>query len=234
MDIDGRRRPSDTAFSEVSDSDDAADNPADNPASDILLQLDDVHAAAVLTRRLALIAPQLAVCMSADLHRRHPPGTTPALRITDTIGDGEPVTGEPFTILIDAANAARGSTGSPPTTSGGRCSTPPTRCCCRSPCRHVYAPPPAAPTDANTPPTVRLSNRERQILTAISTGQTNTEIARRLGISLETVKTHIRRVYRTLGATDRGHAVALAFLGGQIDVNRVADAALTPRPHSSS
>jgi DNA-binding NarL/FixJ family response regulator len=56
-----------------------------------------------------------------------------------------------------------------------------------------------------------LSYRERQILTYISEGNTNKEIAQLLGVSEQTVKTHVSAILRKLSAHDRAHAVALAL-----------------------
>jgi len=56
-----------------------------------------------------------------------------------------------------------------------------------------------------------LSYRERQILTCISEGNTNKEIAQLLGVSEQTVKTHVSAILRKLSAHDRAHAVALAL-----------------------
>ena len=55
-----------------------------------------------------------------------------------------------------------------------------------------------------------LTPREAQILDAIADGLTNKAIARRLGISLHTVKFHVESVFRKLGARTRTEAVARA------------------------
>lgn len=51
--------------------------------------------------------------------------------------------------------------------------------------------------------------REREILGALAQGLRDKEIAAQLGISIETVRTHVRNALRTLGAHTREHAVAL-------------------------
>jgi DNA-binding NarL/FixJ family response regulator len=56
-----------------------------------------------------------------------------------------------------------------------------------------------------------LTPREAQILDAIADGLTNKAIARRLGISLHTVKFHLESVFRKLGARTRTEAVAKAL-----------------------
>lgn len=55
-----------------------------------------------------------------------------------------------------------------------------------------------------------LTPREAQILDAIADGLTNKAIARRLSISLHTVKFHVESVFRKLGASTRTEAVARA------------------------
>jgi DNA-binding NarL/FixJ family response regulator len=59
--------------------------------------------------------------------------------------------------------------------------------------------PPAAPRDG-------LSPREREVLRLLAVGRSNREIARTLGITERTVKAHLHRVFRVLGATDRVQA----------------------------
>lgn len=53
-----------------------------------------------------------------------------------------------------------------------------------------------------------LTSRELEVLGAIMEGFTNKEIARRLGISLHTVKFHVESVFRKLGVRSRAEAVA--------------------------
>jgi DNA-binding NarL/FixJ family response regulator len=48
-----------------------------------------------------------------------------------------------------------------------------------------------------------LSRREQQVVHMISEGLTNKEIATRLGLSQQTVKNHIHRMSRKVGANDR-------------------------------
>ncbi|MFJ5992865.1 LuxR C-terminal-related transcriptional regulator [Lentzea sp. NPDC092896] len=52
-----------------------------------------------------------------------------------------------------------------------------------------------------------LSPSELRVLRYLPTNLTRPEIARRLMVSVNTVNTHIRRIYAKLGATDRGAAV---------------------------
>jgi len=55
-----------------------------------------------------------------------------------------------------------------------------------------------------------LTPREMEVLGAIGEGLTNKAIARRLGISLHTVKFHVEAVFRKLGARTRTEALAKA------------------------
>ncbi|NBE56484.1 response regulator [Streptomyces boluensis] len=56
-----------------------------------------------------------------------------------------------------------------------------------------------------------LTEREREILTAIGQGWTNTEIAERFHLAESTVKTHVGRILAKTGARDRVQAVILAY-----------------------
>lgn len=55
-----------------------------------------------------------------------------------------------------------------------------------------------------------LSPRECEILEALASGESNKELARRLGISPNTVKTHLARVYDKLGVQRRVQAIEAA------------------------
>ncbi|WP_338780672.1 response regulator transcription factor [Streptomyces sp. DG1A-41] len=56
-----------------------------------------------------------------------------------------------------------------------------------------------------------LTDREREILTVIAKGWTNTEIATRLHLAESTVKTHVGRILAKTGSRDRIQAVILAY-----------------------
>jgi DNA-binding CsgD family transcriptional regulator len=66
-----------------------------------------------------------------------------------------------------------------------------------------------------------LSAREIDVLEALASGATNAQIAARLFITEETVKSHVKRILRKLGASNRAEAVS-RFL-------RLAGPADTPR-----
>lgn len=59
-----------------------------------------------------------------------------------------------------------------------------------------------------------LTQRESQILSYMVSGLSNRSIAKKLVIGDETVKTHLRSIYRKLGVTDRTSAVATALREG--------------------
>jgi DNA-binding NarL/FixJ family response regulator len=66
----------------------------------------------------------------------------------------------------------------------------------------------AAAPDAE--PRALLTPRELEVLGAIGEGLTNKAIARRLEISLHTVKFHVESLFRKLGARTRTEALAKA------------------------
>ena len=55
-----------------------------------------------------------------------------------------------------------------------------------------------------------LSPQERQVLRLLAEGRSRQEIAEALVISLNTVKTHLQRIYRKLNVTNRFEAYAVA------------------------
>ncbi len=59
-----------------------------------------------------------------------------------------------------------------------------------------------------------LSRRESEVLELIVRGQPNRAIAARLVLGEETIKTHVRSIYRKLGVSDRAQAVAAALREG--------------------
>jgi DNA-binding NarL/FixJ family response regulator len=62
-----------------------------------------------------------------------------------------------------------------------------------------------------------LTRRQREILQLFADGLSTERAAKSLGLSPETVRTHIKAVLARLGARDRAHAVAIALRGGLID-----------------
>jgi DNA-binding NarL/FixJ family response regulator len=56
-----------------------------------------------------------------------------------------------------------------------------------------------------------LTRRQRQILQFYADGHSTAQVARRLGLSAETVRTHTKAILSRLRARDRAHAVAVAM-----------------------
>ena len=59
-----------------------------------------------------------------------------------------------------------------------------------------------------------LSRREQEILALLADGLVNKQIASRLGISTNTVKTHLELLFEKLGVTTRAEAVATGVRRG--------------------
>ncbi len=89
------------------------------------------------------------------------------------------------------------------------------------------------PTNENTDPTlaepqpakkprkkrvmkVRYGARELLVLQMLSQGVSYQDIAVELGVSLDTIKGHLKRVYKKLGAKSGPHAVSIAIGRGMI------------------
>jgi LuxR family transcriptional regulator, regulator of acetate metabolism len=56
-----------------------------------------------------------------------------------------------------------------------------------------------------------LTSREREVLEMLAEGETNASIARRLVVTEDTVKTHVKHILRKLGARNRSQAVSRYF-----------------------
>ena len=63
-----------------------------------------------------------------------------------------------------------------------------------------------------------LTPREREILGLIGEGLSNKSMARRLGISVHTVKFHLEALFNKLDATSRAEAVIKGLRGGVIEL----------------
>jgi DNA-binding NarL/FixJ family response regulator len=62
-----------------------------------------------------------------------------------------------------------------------------------------------------------LTKRQREILQMFADGQSTARVAKRLGLSGETVKTHTKQILTRLEARDRAHAVAIGLRNSLID-----------------
>lgn len=76
---------------------------------------------------------------------------------------------------------------------------------------------------AKQPPTgsahdalAELTDREREVLTLLAEGLTNTEIGERLYMSPATARTHVSRILAKLDARDRSQLVMLAYESGLV------------------
>jgi DNA-binding NarL/FixJ family response regulator len=76
--------------------------------------------------------------------------------------------------------------------------------------------PPAGPAGGvpSTLPPGGLSRRELEVLRLVAAGESNAQIARRLGLSTHTVERHVANLYRKIGARGRADATAFALRNG--------------------
>ena len=63
---------------------------------------------------------------------------------------------------------------------------------------------------------LQLTEREREVMTLVASGLQSGDLAERLFVSPETVKSHVHNAMGKLGAHTRAHAVAIALVTGQI------------------
>ena len=63
-----------------------------------------------------------------------------------------------------------------------------------------------------------LTDREIEVLREVAAGNANKMVARRLNVSEETVKAHMKSILSKLGANDRTHAVTIALKRGIIQI----------------
>jgi len=73
-----------------------------------------------------------------------------------------------------------------------------------------------APVEVEGGGRLQLTEREREVMTLVASGLQSGDIAERLFLSPETVKSHVHNALGKLGAHTRAHAVAIALVTGQI------------------
>jgi DNA-binding NarL/FixJ family response regulator len=65
-----------------------------------------------------------------------------------------------------------------------------------------------------------LTEREVEVLRAVTRGKSNKEVGEQLGITTNTVQVHLRNIFAKLNVSDRTQAVAYAIREGWIDLNQ--------------
>jgi DNA-binding NarL/FixJ family response regulator len=65
-----------------------------------------------------------------------------------------------------------------------------------------------------------VTEREREVLTLVGRGMSNTEIAEELFVSVATAKTHMARLFTKLEARDRVQLVIIAYEAGLVSTGR--------------
>ena len=78
-----------------------------------------------------------------------------------------------------------------------------------------------------------LTPKEVEVLRLIASGNANKEIAARLSVSEETVKSRVKSILDKLGANDRTHAVTIALRRGIIDLSGSSDFSSSDRTVSA-
>lgn len=63
-----------------------------------------------------------------------------------------------------------------------------------------------------------LSPREREVMAALAEGLKGPQVAERLGIAPDTVRTHVENAMQKLDARTRAHAIAIALQHGLIEI----------------
>ncbi|HWQ93175.1 MAG TPA: response regulator transcription factor, partial [Clostridia bacterium] len=66
---------------------------------------------------------------------------------------------------------------------------------------------------------VQLTDREREVLTLIAEGQSNKEIANRLGIGVRTIETHRERIMRRLKIHSVAGLTKYAIANGMVSLD---------------
>jgi DNA-binding CsgD family transcriptional regulator len=75
---------------------------------------------------------------------------------------------------------------------------------------------------------VPISGRELEILRLVATGASNQQIAQQLGISINTVKVHLRNIFSKIGVVSRTEATLYAINNGLVAIDRLVAAPPAP------
>jgi two-component system nitrate/nitrite response regulator NarP len=85
-------------------------------------------------------------------------------------------------------------------------------------------------------PLENLTLRERSLLSALGSGHTNSQLAKDFGVSINTIKFHLRNLFEKLDVRNRAQAIALflemkhgAWPGGAASSGRNIDGSSTIR-----
>ena len=100
---------------------------------------------------------------------------------------------------------------------------------------HIYHPPATADRRAEPPAVpagedLPLTARELEILKLVASGFTNGDIARRLWVTEQTVKFHLRNIYRKLEVSNRTQASHIAYVRGLVGSGPEPQVATEPDP----
>jgi len=79
---------------------------------------------------------------------------------------------------------------------------------------------PEQPPGRPTRPVEGITEREREVLTLVGLGRSNSEIADELYITVATTKSHVARLFTKLGARDRVQLVIMAYESGLVSTPR--------------
>lgn len=76
-----------------------------------------------------------------------------------------------------------------------------------------------------------LTPRERDCLVLTGQGHSEKEVALALDISPNTVRVHIEKIKRKLGASNKSHALILALIAGEMELSDYVENVGTPAAH---
>ena len=80
------------------------------------------------------------------------------------------------------------------------------------------------PAPDGEPRVAIVTPRQADVFTNVCGGLSNIEIAERLFLAEDTVKTHVKAILQAMGASGRTHAVALAYSGAVTVIVRASEA----------